>query len=309
MSVATEKQPAARRVPTFPIPDKKPALRYPYEFKATDLNAIKRCNEEHGFAVVKEVIDHRWVDELRGSINATLDAKRDLAAGQTRFQTTFIEESPALLRLLDHTPMMMLYAHLLGTDEMTVHRSAAILKAVGAEPGAWHSDQGYNAGPPRNVNEVLNSHEWPNGFWFYLNGTHPSRGGLAVIEDSHVAGWRGPEGFELIAEGKMFKVAGEEGEHAYAGMDVPGCVPLLTDPGDLIVFAARTFHGVYPHHGSEPRHSCAIILRPGRARWPAPWALTPRAREFLANLPARYRRYFEGYVGIDYACKFGQGGA
>ena len=64
---------------------------------------------------------------------------------------------------------------------------AAIVRQPGAAPVAWHSDFcGHFPLPPLNTGHVLlRSERVPSGIWFYLSGSHPRRGGLAVIEDSH----------------------------------------------------------------------------------------------------------------------------
>ena len=119
--------------------------------------------------------------------------------------------------------------------------------------------------------------------WFYLNGTHPSRAGLAVIADSHRADWQPPDGFEFTADQRSFHRTGEEPK-PYDRMDMPGTVPLFTEPGDLIIFAARTYHGAFPHGGDEPRLSCGFIFRPTQEKLSIPWELPESAHRFMEGL-------------------------
>ena len=170
---------------------------------------------------------------------------------------------------------MEVHRHLIGTDEMTVHRSAAIIRMPGSAPVRWHSDwQGFGEGPPKNAGEVLNRGLWPSGKWIYITGSRPVHGGLFVIEDSHEEDWEGPEGFALTGDRRSFYPGGAE-ESSCDGFDIPGLIPLFTDPGDMIVFAHRTYHGAFPNGLAEPRLSCAIGFRD---------------RNHRIDVPGRYRR-------------------
>ena len=171
----------------------------------------------------------------------------------------------------------------------------------GPAPVRWHSDwQGFSEGPPKNSGEVLNRGLWPSGKWFYITGSRPVHGGLCVIEDSHVEGWEGPEGFALTGDQRSFYPEGEE-ESSYDGFDIPGLIPLFTDPGDMIVFAHRTYHGAFPNGLDEPRLSCAIGFRDRGHRIEVPWEIPESGRRFLAELPPHLQRYVEGYTSIDIA--------
>ena len=275
----------------------RPDLAYRYEFEPDELEDMSQCVKAHGLAVVKGVIPIEHVEQLKSSIDQVLNPHRDLEPGQTRVSHGFVEFSPPLLKLFDNPAWLAIHERLMGTREMTVHRSAAILKNAGCPAGAWHTDWSFNNGPPLNSGDVLNRGEHPSGKWFYLSGTHPARGGLAVIEDSHRIDWEGPPGFEFTEGRRSFYPRGTEPK-AYAGMDVPGVVPLFTDPGDMIIFAARTYHGVFPHNGDEPRYSCALGFRPHRRPWPVPWPMPESARKLGANLPPKLRPDFEHYTSI-----------
>ena len=87
--------------------------------------------------------------------------------------------------------------------------------------------------PVKNVDDLLNVDESIAGSWLYLEGTHPTRAGLAVIEGSHRLDWPGPEGFVFTEDRSSFYKAGTRPE-AYAFWDVPGMVPLFTEPGDHV---------------------------------------------------------------------------
>ncbi len=281
-------------------------LPYRYEFAPSETAAIAACNREHGFAVVKGVLDRTQVEQLKETTWRVLDPERTLKPGETRVQIDFIEHAPPLWDLLEHEDFLRLNRAILGTPDLTVHRSAAILKNTGAGPVTWHTDwHGYSPLPARAPNEILNRGEWPNGMWFYLNGTRPSRAGLAVIADSHTLDWAGPEGFAFTEYRRSFHPLGEEPK-VHDRFEVPGMVPLFTEPGDLIVFDTRTYHGAFPHGGSEARLSCGFIFRPTAPPFPAPWALTESARRFCAALPSRLHPFVREYTGLDPAWKLAE---
>ena len=281
--------------------DTPPAdLPYRYTFDTDELDAIKACHDEHGFAVVRRVIGAERVEGLKESVRDVLDPMADLGPGETRVQHAFIEYSNCMWRLLEDEAFMAVHRRISATNELTLNRSAAILKNVGAPAVRWHTDwQGFGLERPQSASDVLNVGEWPSGMWFYLNGTRPGRAGLAVIADSHRMDWTGPAGFAFTDRRRhSFHRQGEAAE-AYAGFDVPGVVPLFTEPGDLIVFAARTYHGAFPHAGDEPRLSVGLNLRHGRAPLDPVWPLPAGVDRFRKGLPERLFPCVEHYAGYD----------
>ena len=108
----------------------------------------------------------------------------------------------------------------------------------------------------------------------------------------------GGDGFLFTEDRRSFYPEGTEPQ-AYDGFDVPGIVPLYTDPGDLILFAHRTYHAAFPNRTDEVRLSCALGFRPASHKIKAPWALPAAARQFQNNLAPRHLKYTEGYTGIE----------
>ena len=143
---------------------------------------------------------------------------------------------------------------------------------------------------------------WPSGKWFYISGSRPIHGGLCVIADSHALDWQGPEGFSLTADRKSFYPQGAE-PSAYDGFDIPGLVPLFTNPGDMIIFAHRTYHGAFPNKSDDVRLSCAIGFRDQRNRIDVLWEIPESGRQFLDDLPERLQKYVDGYTSIDVGWK------
>ncbi|MCZ6634038.1 MAG: phytanoyl-CoA dioxygenase family protein [bacterium] len=277
----------------------KPDFAYRYEFELDELNAMSSCLDAHGFAIIKDVLPPEIVETLKQAVIDGTDPEGTLGPGESQTRHAWIESGPGAWELLEYEPFMRIHRHLIGTDELTVHRSAAIIRMPGSKPVGWHTDWcGFSDGPPKNTGEVLNRGLWPSGKWFYITGSRPVHGGLCVIEDSHVEDWEGPEGFKLTADRRSFYPEGKE-EHRYNGFDIPGLVPLFTNPGDMIVFAHRTYHGAFPNRLDEVRLSCAIGFRDRNHQIDIPWEIPEVGKQFLDALPDHLKKYTDGYTSID----------
>lgn len=278
-----------------------PRLAYPYEFQPHQLNEIAACTEAHGFSIVRGLLPDSLVEILCSEVRRVVDPDGTLGPGESRTHLSFIEEATeAWDPWLGYEPFMELHRTLLGSADLCFHRSAAIVRNPGSSPVGWHTDWcGQHDGPPTNTGEVLNRGLWPSGKWFYITGSRPTHGGLCIIEDSHVPDWQGPEGFNLTEDRRSFYPADGEGERRYNDFDIPGLVPLFTDPGDCIIFAHRTFHGAFPNGEDQQRLSCAVGFRPKTHVIDAPWDLPDSSRRFIKALPERFQSLTEGYTGID----------
>jgi ectoine hydroxylase-related dioxygenase (phytanoyl-CoA dioxygenase family) len=253
-----------------------------------------------GYCVIRKMIDDEMVEEFKESIDEHLDPNRDLPPASNRYHMTFAEASEPLWKLIDHPPYMKYIHRVLGTtddSELCLHRSAAILRTPGEGMGAWHTDSRGHIEKPKVANEVLNRFSMPSGGWFYLNGSHPDRSGIAVIENSHLPDWDGPEGFELTPDRNSFHPIGEDSRAQYNKMDVPGCVPVIAEPGDFICFAARTYHANMATE--ERRYSCGIGFRPKKIRIDARWPLPDAAKAMIDKLPDRLKHLADGYTSYD----------
>ena len=187
-------------------PELEPDCGYRYRFEPHELEAIKRCHDNHGFAVVTGVLEPGEVEALRADVEMVLP-RAEIDDEQSTVRHAFAEFSPVARGMLLHKKYIDIQMLLLGVtpgvddDELTVHRSAAIVRKPGAgkEGGAsspWHSDfTGYEPLPLMNASVHLNRGEGPNGKWFYLNGAHPRRGGLAIVAESHLESYEPPPGF------------------------------------------------------------------------------------------------------------------
>lgn len=280
-----------------------PTLSYFYEFEPGDHEGVKRCCEEHGFAVVKQLIDRNHVEALKAAVVREAERRGPIAPGETRIIHAFVEFAPdEQLAFLENEAWLKLQEHVLGSDALTVHRTAAIYKAPGAKPITWHSDWcGFHDGPPRNANDVLNRGEQVSGGWFYLTGTRPEHAGLCIYPDSHTSDWTPPAGYDFTGPDKrMLYKLDDPDRKPVKDIHLPGALPLITEPGDMIKFAARTWHFAGEHQGTEPRLSCGGLgFRVGREPWPVPWDMPQSAKALLARLTPAQRPYFEHYTSID----------
>jgi hypothetical protein len=281
----------------------KPDLGYRYEFEKGELREMSACLDAHGFAIIKDVLSDETVEGLKQAVWDGTDPDRTLAPGESRTRHAWVESGPGAWSLMENEDLMAIHRHLIGTDDLTVHRSAAIIRMPGSVPITWHNDWcGFNQGAPKNSGDVLNAGLWPSGKWFYITGSRPMHGGLCVIENSHVDGWEGPDGFRMTPNRKSFYPEGEE-EKPYNGFDVPGLVPMFTNPGDMIVFAHRTYHWAFGNKMDEVRLSCAIGFRDRTHEIDVPWELPESGQKFMRDLPEHLNRYVQGYTSIDVGWK------
>jgi hypothetical protein len=276
---------------------KTPAYRY--EFSPTDIDTIAACQREHGFAIVRDAISPRRADAIAKDVEKYLAVERTLAPAGNDCCVDFVEHSLALLHLLEDESYMAYMQRRAGTDDLVVHRSAAIVRAPGNPAMAWHTDFPITPDEPQCANHVLNRPQWSarvQGGWFYLTGCNPENGGLAIIPDSHRPDWTPPAGFTLQPSRQFILKKGEE--IPYTGSDVPGAFSLVTNPTDAVIFSTA-YHATNPHSGKQLRLSAGLGLRPRSIAIKTPWALPEATKQFIATVPRNLRKYFDGYVGID----------
>lgn len=265
-------------------------------FAKNDHAGIQQALDTYGYCVVRQVITPENVQALKDEIDRFSDPDRTLPPASSKFNMTFAEDSEVIWQLLDDPEYAKLRTALIGAADVCLHRSASILRTAGDPMGAWHSDHcGQVKGPKKHFNDFLNVYSMPSGGWFYLNGSHPDRSGIGVIEKSHTEEWQPPKGFHMDDERRFLFRDGED--TPFCQSDVPGYVPVLAAPGDLILFSALTIHVNLPTR--ERRYSCGMAFRPKSIQVQVPWQLTDSAKQMIARLPAHLKTYTEGYTGID----------
>ena len=109
----------------------------------------------------------------------------------------------------------------------------------------------------------------------------------------------GLPGFAFTDGRKSFHRVGEPPRDC-ATFDAPQMFPLRVDPGDLLLYALRLYHGAAAQPSGR-RRACAVLLRPTSPALEVPWAQPESSRRFLAALPERYAPFARNYIGIDYA--------
>ncbi|MDF2721040.1 MAG: hypothetical protein K0Q59_715 [Paenibacillus sp.] len=274
-------------------------LPYRYEFQPHEVHEMIACLDEHGFAIVKNMLPPGMAEMLKAEVRRVLEPRVLADNLDTWTHTSFIEQSPVYASLLSYEPYMRIAHALYDGEPIVLNRSAGIYKRPGCGPMAWHTDWN-ELTHPYGANAVLNN-SGANSMWFYLNGIDDVRGGLAIIPDSHTEDWAAPEGFAFTAGRKSFHPLDGEARAHMRMDDVPGAMPVLAEPGDMILFAERTYHGVYPHRGTETRLSCGMSFckrsyKPGQA-----WPLPETAKRFIEFCPPDVKPVVEGYLGIDMA--------
>jgi len=237
-----------------------------------DPSAIANHLHACGWAIAADILEPHAVEELKAAVVSTCPFASDTDGSGA--DLAVIERAPALLDLLRNPRYLAVMQACIGTEDLVVHRGAALRRRPGTRGIHWHSDfDGY--GDPTTPNARLNRGEWPNGAWFYLDGCRPERGGLAVMAGSHVPGWKPPETWSF---------------------DLPGVVSIEAEPGDLILFSARTWHAAHALTGIV-RHSIGFAMRPAAITIPASEQPPAATSRFLASLPSDLVHFFRGYVG------------
>ena len=94
-------------------PDDIPHVGYNYRFGSDDLDAIKRCHDEHGFCIVESVLTDAEVASLREGVHRVMPAG-DMDEGTSLVRHAFVEFCPEAQQLLLHDKAMAIQCKLLG---------------------------------------------------------------------------------------------------------------------------------------------------------------------------------------------------
>ena len=281
-----------------------------YRFTSDDVAGALASLRAHGFAIIEGMLPATVVETLREAVHEACDSYAALEQSDVpieersnQYCMTFIEHSTKALALLEHQPYLDYITSEHAREDLCFHRSACIRRSPGDDGIAWHRDTSPLADdePSQIANDVLNrpAHQYEKrGGWFYLTGSRPEHGGLWVIPGSHKADYELPAGFEAVNGRKSFKRVGAADGWCH-DLDVPGAIPVITEPGDLIIFTTETFHAAGPNLIEQDRLSCGIGFRPRSAHIEAPWELPAPAQALAARIPDAFKSFMDGYTSFD----------
>jgi ectoine hydroxylase-related dioxygenase (phytanoyl-CoA dioxygenase family) len=223
--------------------------------ETTTLRATERAGwDRDGFFVIKRFVDPDTLPALTARIEEIADdhdAGRDIGrampvpegalahaptpAGRLSKVFKLHRDEPLFNELAVHPELLGRVAELLG-DDLDCFLSQFIFKHPGALGQPWHQDAFYfRMTPPVQV-----------GAWLAVTEAHLENGPLWVVPGSH---------HEPIHE----SVAKDEREHAnmfyveIQGVDTAEEVPVLLDPGDLLVFHSHLRHRSTDNNSADDR--------------------------------------------------------
>ena len=274
-----------------------------YRFSSQQIEAALACVEEHGIAIIEGLLPPSLVETLKDAVHEACDAcVPEEGEGSNQYCMQFVEQSPLALELLKHEPYMDYIRRGLNNEDICFHRSACIRRSPGDDGIRWHRDTSPLADDEDSkiANDVLNRpvHQYEKrGGWFYLTGSRPEHGGLWVIPGSHRLDYELPDGYEAVAGRKSFKRIGDDEEWSH-DLTIPGAIPVITEPGDLIVFTTETLHAAGSNTIEQTRLSCGIGFRPKSAKIEAPWDWPESAHQLAERLPDEMKTFMDGYTSF-----------
>ena len=116
------------------------APSYRVHFEPDDHTGALACLSQYGYCVVRGMIGPALVEELKDSIDEHLDPDGTLPPASNRYHMAFAEVSEPVWKLVDLPPYWNFICAVLGSSDVCLHRSAAILRTPGEGMGAWHTD-------------------------------------------------------------------------------------------------------------------------------------------------------------------------
>ena len=242
-----------------------------------------------GFVTVEEVIPPTWMDKLRRTSCALLDASRAVEASNEAFDLgpAHGAEKPHVRRLkalVDRDPVFWdfasspdspladIAADLVGPD-VKFHSSKLNYKwPGGGEVVKWHQD--IPAWPHTNYSPVT--------LGVYLGAVTPAHGPLICIPGSH----DGPLYFHSDTDGKW---TGSVSEADLETVDLDTGVEALGTAGTLVAINCRTIHGSRANTSAEVRPMALYVYSSADAfAWMPPPSPTTKTGELVRGTPPRF---------------------
>lgn len=176
-------------------------------------------------------------EEVARAVNIVTDAqpKGGVKSRLDKIGLTFKEniyyDNPTVQKFISQKKIVDLLAPLIGPD-FWVRWDQLVSKAPGGAEFPWHQDNGYN-----------NLKDEHYQLWIALTPSHPENGGLWLIPGSHKKG--------LLPHRSVDK-------HKVWSGRVDHEVPIIADPGDVVVFSSLMLHRTTPNTVSYPRHAYVV---------------------------------------------------
>jgi ectoine hydroxylase len=240
-----------------------------------------------GFVTVEGVIPATWMDRLRQTSDALLDASRTITASNAAYDIgpTHSPEQPHVRRLkalvdrdpffwefATESPLADVAADLVGPD-VKFHSSKLNYKRPGGgEIVKWHQDT--LAWPHTNYSPVT--------LGVYLGEVTPAHGPLVCIPGSH----DGPLYFHTDANGTW---TGSISDDDLEGIDLARGAEALGNSGTLVAINCRTIHGSRANSSSQVRPMALYVYSSADAfGWMPPPSPTSKTGELVRGAPPRF---------------------
>lgn len=198
-----------------------------------------RCFHEKGYLHIKGVID-QWELERLDAVTRTfidtcqrykpMDNDYNYCIDPVTGNEVFARINSALLRndafvdLFGHPKILGIAHDVLGPDFVAGLDAMVVKLPEYGMPVPWHRDPGHpRIHPPFDVD-------------VYLDPATPDNGCLYVIPESHR--WQG------------FSLQDMLDEH---GFNLPGAIPIIAEPGDVVLHSCNTLHGSRSTRGKPMR--------------------------------------------------------
>lgn len=207
---------------------------------------------EHGWAVLRGLLDPEAVAALRQDVRAVL-AARNVADSYLAQSSEYLAGSP-LHRLVDSPDLRAVAACLLG-GEAHLYMGFTAVKGAGQGEFTFHQDGQYTPfdGPGLNC-------------WFALVDCTPANGCLRMVSGSHRSGYA-----------DWVDSAACPG-HRTMALQPAAWEEVAMRAGDCCVFSRETVHGSGPNRSPDPRIAYAVQFHRGdtRAFFDGSWELLTR---------------------------------
>jgi len=278
------------------------ALTTPGVFGIDDLDGLRAFFAEHGFAILRGLLDEPTVDvmelecvgaqhalvagelaERHGTVMLVDDADGTKTSSFANYVLYIEELSPAVRATVDHPVMTELMTHWLGPECWTdperfgvVYQDARAGRESSYTRIGWHSD--WQSGPNLDI--------WPSvAFTFHIDATSPDNGFLRVVPGSHL--WATPAPYENV-NGAIVP-DGSRPAMGHTPQPPPFPMPLRFEkvPGEIAVYADRgdiIFHDAYLWHSAARATADGGIRRHVRGGfYGGTRQAQPRYDEFVKN--------------------------